>query len=164
MIIKFLLMNFVLFVHVSCSTAKLAYDVNGPVSKLFYTSYDQVWKSVMLAMEAYSIEEEDREKGFLRTEVIKGLSAWKPPFAEDKQKNLSQSYVIYVHLVRGMTGFQPGVQVRVLKKVFVQKGFINEPERVPSDGLEEKMILYRIMREIDIDRFIMRRHQEENSS
>ena len=149
--------------NTSCSTIKLAYDVTGPVSKLFYASYDQVWKSVMLAMEPYSLEEEDKEKGYLRTEVIQGSTLWKLPF-EDKQKNTNQSYIIYIHLVKGMTGFQPGVQVRILKKIFTQKGFINDPERVPSNGLEEKIILYRVMREIHIDEFIMKRHQEESSS
>ena len=74
-----------LVMNTSCSTIKLAYDVNGPVSKLFYASYDQVWKSVMLAMESYSLEEEDKEKGYLRTEVIQGSTLWKLPLKISKE-------------------------------------------------------------------------------
>jgi len=116
----------------------------------------------MLAMEFYAIEEEDKEKGYLRTEVIK-TPVWSPPF-EEQQKNMSMSYVIYIQLIKGTSGFDPVVQVRVLKKIFVQEGFINEPRQIPSNGLEEKVILYRIMREVNIDRYIRDRHKENNVS
>ena len=163
MSVKIIFQSFLLLIVAGCTTTKLAYNVNEPVSKLFEANYDQVWKSVMLAMEYYSIEEEDKEQGFLRTEVIKGTNIWSPPF-EGKQKKMSIKYVIYIQLIKGMTGFQPVIQVRVLKKIFAQEGFINEPKRIPSNGLEEKVILYRIMREVKIDQYIMDRHRKDNAS
>ncbi len=125
----------------------------GPVSRLFYADYEQTWKALILALESYPIEEEDKEGGYLKTETIKGESLWQLPF---HTKTIpGKKYTLNIQISREhKEDDQPIVQVSILKTIYSQRGFIDTPHRVPSNGLEEKTILYRIFREIKIDRAI----------
>ena len=115
----------------------------------------------MLALEDYPIEVENNEKGFLKTEKIQIETIWKFPF-EREDILTAAKYTIHVKLIKGKIKSRPVVKVRVLKKIFEQKGFIEEPKKVPSNGLEEKTILYRILREINIEQAIINYHQSSS--
>lgn len=160
-----ILFFFTLLFTTGCVSPRLTYNVYQPISKVFYTDYDKVWKALMLTMESYSVEEEDQEKGFLRTARRGGNKLWTPPFPEERSSSGTQADVIFVYLTRGQNEDDvPGVRVSVLKKSFVRKGFLTEAERIPSHGLEEKVILYRILREIEIEKFIMKQHKQTDPS
>ena len=161
---KILLFFITAFLTTGCVSPRLTYNVYQPISKVFYTDYDKVWKALMLTMESYSVEEEDQEKGFLRTARRGGNKLWTPPFPEERSLSGTRSDVIVVYLTRGQKDSVPGVRVSVLKKSSVRKGFLTEAERVPSHGLEEKVILYRILREIEIEEFIMKQHKQKTPS
>ncbi len=165
-LVKFLFLSvFLLLAGGGCvSSSKLSYDVYHPISRVFHMDYDKVWKALMLTLQSYSIEEEDRERGFVRTAAVKGDSIFKLPFPnKGGGPGGTQSYMIYVYLNRGGEASSPVVRVQVLKKVFARKGFIRGKQRVPSHGLEEKSILYRMMREIQIEQFILNRHKKTQS-
>ena len=116
-----------------------------------------------MALEDYPIEVENNEKGYLQTESLKSGTVWKPPF--DRSESLGASkYSIHIKLVRGRMDSLPVVKVLVLKKVFVQKGFMSAPQREPSSGLEEKNLLYRMLREISIEKAIARYHQSPSQA
>ncbi len=115
----------------------------------------------MLVLEDYPIETENNEKGYLKTESIKNETVWKLPFDRDKHFN-EFKYTIHIKLIKGKMDSLPVVRVLVLKKIFTQKGFMSDPEQVPSDGLEEQTILYRIFREINIEQAITNYHQSSS--
>ena len=115
----------------------------------------------MLALEDYPIETEDNEKGVLKTESVQTETIWKFPFEREKTL-VAAKYTLHIKLIKGKIRSKPVVKVRILKKILEQKGFITDPKRVPSDGFEEKAILYRIFREINIEQAIVNHHQKSS--
>lgn len=115
----------------------------------------------MLALEDYPIETEDNEKGFLKTENIRTETIWKFPFEQERTLSAA-TYALHIKLIKGTVGSRPVVKVRILKKILERKGFIEDPKRIPSHGLEEKAILYRILREINIEQAIINHHQKSS--
>ena len=149
-----------LFFTGCATTTQPAQEVISPVSRLFHADYNTTWRALMLALEKYPIEEEDQEKGYLKTAIIKGESIWQLPFHSKTLPRLK--YTIHVQLIKGTRKNKSIVQVSVLKQLTSQKGFIDSPQRIPSNGLEEKTILYRILREMNIDRAITKYHHQQS--
>ncbi len=116
----------------------------------------------MLALEDYPIEVENNETGRLKTESIQTGTIWKPSFT-DKPGDSASKYTIHIKLIKGRIDSVPVVKALVLKKIFVQKGFMNVPERQASDGMEERAVLYRIFREISIEKAIAGYHKSPSS-
>ncbi len=152
---------FIIITLSSCTTLKLKNDVLYPISKTFPVDYQKTWRATMLALEDYPIETEDNEKGYLKTESINYDTIWNLPF-EDASSVKAAKYTLHIKLVKGKIKGRSVVKVRILKKILVQKGFIGEPERIPSDSLEEKSILYRILREIHIEQAIANHYQQSS--
>lgn len=151
---KYILLS-ILLIFVGCTSIKAPeQEILSPVSRLFYADYNTVWKAMVLALEKYPIAAENKEKGFIKTAEIKGESLWQLPFQIKTLPRLK--YTLHIQFIKGMRKKQAIVQVSVLKQITSQKGFIHNPERIPSTGLEEKNILYRIFREININRSIER--------
>ena len=136
-----------------CASLQPKQNIQRPVSKVFHTSYEKVWRAVMMAIESYPIESEDNETGVIKTDFIRGDKIWSLPF-QTAISNQHLLYSIQINLIRGQMKNKPVIQVQVLKRNFIQKGFIEDPVSIPSDGLQEKNILYRILREIQIDQNI----------
>ena len=141
-----------------CVTAKPTLNRTGPVSKVVRADYQKIWRAVMLTLEDYPIETENNEKGYLKTEPILENTIWKLPFPLKKAEG---KYTLDIRLIKGQSGDEPVVKVQIFKKIKVQKGFISEPEIIPSSGLEEKAILYRILRELEIEKAIAHYHQKK---
>ena len=53
-------------------------------------------------------------------------------------------------------------KVTLTKDVTLQSDFFSDPKFLPSDGLEEKTILYRIGREIQIERALAKAQKKQN--
>ena len=156
----FPLLLFLTLIGSGCITLEPA-QVNQPVSKVFYADYQKTWRAAMLALSDYPIETEDNDKGYLKTESIQTETVWKFPF--EREKNFDSSkYTIYIKFIKGKVKSAAVVKVIVLKKIFTQKGFMSTPIRIPSDGLEEKAILYRILREINIEQALTNYHQRSS--
>ena len=138
---------------VGCATIHPKQNITEPILKIFYVDYEKIWRAVMLTIESYPIESEDHETGIIKTGFIRGDKIWNLPFPT-LISNKDLLYKIQINLFRGKTRKGLAVQVQVNKQSFIQKGFIEDPVSIPSNGLQEKNILYRILREIEIDRNI----------
>ena len=136
-----------------CVSTQPPRDIIGPISKVFYTDYKNTWQALMLALENYPLAEEDKETGYVKTETIKGETLWQLPFHTNTVHGLR--YSLYVQVVKGSAREKPATQVSITKKLLSRKGFIDSYHRVASNGLEEKFILYRILREININKMIV---------
>ena len=161
---RFLLFFFIVFscFTVSCATVKTPPVSIHPVSKMFSTDYERVWRAMMLALESYPIATEDNEKGFLKTEPIRYGTIWKSPF-EQKKDLSSATYIIRIQLIKGKSKSLPVVKAIIYKDTIAKKGFFRDAEKQLSNGLEEKAILYRIIREIKIEQAIMNHHRTSSS-
>jgi hypothetical protein len=116
--------------------------------KIFFANYDLVWKSAHSSIK-YTIANENQDYGVIETDFIKSVDGWLPP---DQNKPLHKSgrYKLTFNFAKVMTNGRESTRVNIDKKIEVFKDFISETEVVPSDGLEEQTIFYRIERELVI--------------
>lgn len=116
--------------------------------KIFFASYDLVWKAAHSAIK-YTIANENQDYGVIETDYIKAVDGWLPP-NQSKPQYKSARYKITLNFAKGSASGKESTRVTIEKKIEVFKDFISETEIIPSDGLEEQSIFYRIEREIVI--------------
>lgn len=116
--------------------------------KVYFAPYDAVWKAAHTTIK-YTIAVENQDTGFLETEYIKGVDGFLPP---EVLKNPSPGvrYKLIFNFAKGKTEGRESTRVTVEKKMERLRDFFSEPDPLPSDGLEEKLIFYRIERELVI--------------
>ncbi len=136
--------------------AKHKSEVTGPVEQVFHASYEEVWRASQLALQNYPMRVNNMDLGLLETDVIRGFSStWTPPH-QTQNPSGGLAYKIVVKVVKGSLQQKAAQQVSVFKDVSLQKDFFSDTQKKASDGLEEQSILYRITREIQIDRAIQK--------
>lgn len=117
--------------------------------KIFFASYDDVWKAAHATLK-YTIAAENQDFGIIETDYIKAVDGWLPPFRQ-KPEYPSSRYKIIMNFAKGQKyKGKDAVRVTIEKKIEVFKDFISEVRSVVSDGYEEKVIFYRMEREIII--------------
>jgi len=138
--------------------------VLGPQEKVFYAEFDDVWRATQLALQSptsYPLRVNNMDTGILETEMIKGSQTWTAPNATQPPSG-GLAYRLVVRVIKGNVGNRHAHKVIVLKDGQMQRDFFSDPEPTPSDGLEEKVILYRIDRELQIDRALKRANKRQN--
>lgn len=138
--------------------------IKGPHVAFVKTSYDKAWRATQLALNKYPIQTSNVDKGYIATQAITLNSVWTPAHKSIKTYG-GERYRLKVNLIKGNvksnykgeTYKEPGVKIIVKKEVSRLRDFIAEPERMQSDGIEEELIIYRIKREILIEKVIERR-------
>ena len=117
--------------------------------RVFFASYDLVWRAAHAVIK-YPIAVDNQDTGVLETEYIKGIDGWLPPESKAPPSS-GNRYKITLLFAKGKTDGREATRVTIDKRIEVLKDFFSEPEQVESDGLEEKIIFYRIERELVIN-------------
>ena len=125
-----------------------------PNEKVFRASFDEVWKAVQLSLQKYPIKKNIYEDGVIETDFVTGYQAWQPPHKEKTPQGWK--YQIVVRVIKGNAGKHPAQKVSVAKNIVFKKDFFTDEEQLPSDGLEEQVLMYRIEREVFIDQALKR--------
>lgn len=122
----------------------------GPREEVIFADFEEVWRATNIVLQAYPLRLSNMDEGLLETDDVKGVRAWEAPFKY--RKPAGQTYRLSIRVVRGTAGRNAATKVIILKDARVQQDFFSNIKQVPSDGLEEKALLYRIKREIQIER------------
>jgi hypothetical protein len=117
--------------------------------RVFYFPYDSVWRAAQLALK-YPIAVNNMDNGILETDFIKALDGFTAPH-ETKRPSDGIRYKITLSLARGRVDGRESVRVNIIKTLEKKRDFFSEPESLESDGLEEKVIFYRIERELIVE-------------
>jgi uncharacterized protein YceK len=117
--------------------------------KVFYYPYESVWRAAQLALK-YPFAVNNMDSGLLETESIRGLDGWLAPEV-NRDPSAGLKYKIMLNLVKGNVNSKETVRVTLTKKIEIQRDFFSESSQVPTDGLEESVIFYRIERELIIE-------------
>lgn len=149
----FLILLFPLLVSCTSLQDSTSYQV------VFKAPYSLVWQATLLAMQAYPIQKEDLEGGVLTTKTIRRYSVWTPPPQSIKQTN-NKHYKIKIFLEKGQ---QESIKVHIIKNESISKDFIQHSIPIVSDGLEERVIAYRIQREILMEQKLKEFHKEKKA-
>jgi len=117
--------------------------------KIYYFPYDNVWRAAQLSLK-YPIAVNNMDHGVLETDFIKADDGFIAPI-EDKIPSSGVRYKITMTLSKGKVDGREGIRVSINKYVEKKRDFFAESEVLISDGLEEKVIFYRMERELIID-------------
>jgi hypothetical protein len=130
--------------------------IREPEARIYLDTYEQVWRAVQLALRKYPVRINNIDLGVLETDFVKGDKLWSDP--KDKHPNTGLRYKLTLRVVRGRVDNKSAVNVTVLKAAEVQPDFFSAVQQIPSNGLEEKGILYRIGRFLEIERLVAKSH------
>jgi hypothetical protein len=145
----------------ACASNELRYDGYSPINKVFNDEFEVVWRASQIALQKYPMKINNIDKGELETDWIKGYEFWNPPY-ETPIKERGMQYKLSLKTVKGRIKKEPAIKVSLQKIIEKKRDFFAETEKLPSDSLEEKSILYRIEREIQIDRALQLAQEKEN--
>lgn len=129
-------------------------DHREAIHKTFPNDYDQVFKAARAALSKYRLSVNDYESGVLQTNYILRESVWLPPHKKQKNKNRLRNQIKIVVLKGRSRKHKNVTQVTIHKNISQKKNFFEPLVPIPSDGLEELSLLYRIERELDIEKKI----------
>lgn len=115
-------------------------------TRLYMGSYDEVWLAALKALNDYPLKISNKDSGKILTEVISGpyndLLFTYPESIELPERFRYSLKVNFAKLVseenKGLT------RVRIIKELEKFHDFYTGWISFPSDGLEEKLLLYRI--------------------
>ena len=117
--------------------------------KVFFASYDNVWRAAHAVLK-YPIAQENQDTGVIETEYIKGVDGWIPP-NEQRPPSSGIRYKLTLIFAKGKTEARESTRVTIEKCLEILCDFFSEPETMETDGLEEKIIFYRIERELIVN-------------
>ena len=137
----------ILLCLMSCTTYEQEYDGFTPISKVFNEDFEVVWRASQLAFQKYPMRINNIDKGLLETDWIKGNEIWRPPYAS-KIKPSGLRYKITLRTIKGKSQGDSAIKVSLQKTIEKKRDFFSDIEKPPSDGMEEKSLLYRVEREI----------------
>lgn len=116
--------------------------------KVFFAPYDQVWKAAHTTLK-YTIATDNQDYGLIETDFVKAVDGWLPPY-KNKPDLPGSRYKLIFTFAKGKTNGRESTRVTLEKKIEVFKSIISDTQTVSSDGQEEKIIFYRMEREIII--------------
>lgn len=138
-------------VLVGCSSSSQL-DVPRTFEREYGANFDETWRAVQQSIISYPLKINNMELGQVQTTSIRGNTQFKPPH-EARIKSGGHRYNLSINVLKISQGV---TRVSILKDVNVFRDFVSRPETRGSDGLEENMILYRIGRELEIEKVLLR--------
>ena len=147
-------MAFILSLCIGLFGCALSPNVGGGKERVFFASREHVWQVTQLVLQDYPLQVSSFDEGLVETKQIRG--EWVPPHQKQKKKLHGFRYRLRVHVIERDLDKRVATKVIVYKEVILQKDFFSAPETLSSDGLEETVILYRIARELQINKIIER--------
>lgn len=120
-----------------------------PTERIFNTNMETIWKAAQRSIK-YPLAVDNMETGILETEWVRSEDGFMPAHSE-VQPSSGLKFKILVRVLRGKRQQKDAIRVTVAKHIERQKDFFADEEVIESDGWEEKVLLYRIDREIAIE-------------
>jgi hypothetical protein len=130
--------------------------------KVFFAPYEEVERAVKQAMIRYPAKVDNPDAGIFETDWVKDDLRFKPAqmrgeFSEGVQ------YRLLVRMIKGKAK-KPGIKVVVRKETVLNRDFFANSEPQPSDGIEEDVILYRVARELSVEKALKRFQEKQNKT
>ena len=116
-------------------------------SKAFNVPYESLWRATQQALLNYPMNINNMDTGHLQTLYITGKHRFKAPHLKKVKLASGYQYRLNINILKG----EKRSRVTIIKQVRLQKDFFSEPKDLISDGFEEKVLLYRIKREVIIE-------------
>lgn len=128
-------------------------DTPSEHSRVYKATFEDVWRAAQKALILYPIRTNNSDTGLLQTDYVKGPKAFLPPGQKEPYSN-GYRYRLHLKVLKGAKKGMPATKILVEKFPEIQRDFFAQAEPVETDGIEEEVILYRIERELVIEKGI----------
>ncbi len=121
-------------------------------SQVYRADFNQTWQAVIQVMKKYDIASQNQEAGVVKTRWIDNTIEMN--FADSFGSSDSVKAAKFKILVNVVKGFRSGKEVAKVtfyKRQLVEQDFLQGWKEIPSDGIIEKTLIYRIERLVSID-------------
>lgn len=153
--IKFFTLLILLSFIGSCSSYKqfkyITEEFEMP-SKVMKATYTQTWQAVIEVMKNFDLSKKNIESGVIKTRWIDNTR--EVNFVDSFGTNDSvraAKFKLIVNISKGFRRNQEVSKVTIYRRQLVEQDFLQGWKEVPSDGIQEKVMLYRLSRLIKID-------------
>ncbi len=121
-------------------------------SKVFKADFNQTWQAVIQVMKKYDIAQQNQEAGFIKTRWIDNTMEvnFTDSFGSSDAVKAAR-FKLVVNVVKGYRSSFEVAKVTIYKRQLVEQDFLQGWKEIPTDGIMEQTLLYRIGRLIDID-------------
>lgn len=155
LIFKLIILISVALSSINCSRALVPDPpLKEPEARVFPESFEKVWRAIAQAIKKYPVNINLIDSGLIETEYVKGDKLFSDPNVTRTLSGLR--YKIIIRAVKGQMDAKSAVKVTVLKSAEIQPDFFSGYKPIASNGLEESAILYRITRNLEIDRLLQK--------
>jgi outer membrane lipopolysaccharide assembly protein LptE/RlpB len=128
-------------------------------SRTFRVPYETLWRATQQALLNYPMNINNMDTGHLQTLYITGKHRFQPPHKKDETLPSGYQYRLNVNIIKG----EKASRLVILKEVRLQKDFFSDPQELVSDGFEEKALIYRIKREIIIEKILKKQMDKKQT-
>lgn len=121
-------------------------------SQVFDADYTQTWQAVLQVMRSYNLSLQNQEAGVIKTRWTDNTLELN--FADSFGTGdavRAAKFMLIVNVVKGFRGNREVCRVTVFKRQMVEQDFLQGFKVIPSDGILEQTILYRVGRNIQIE-------------
>lgn len=152
---KMALLTLLIGLHSSCSSYQqfqyMAEEYEIP-SQVFDADYTQAWQAVLQVMRTYNLSLQNQEAGVIKTRWTDNTLEvnFSDSFGSGDSVRAAK-FMLIVNVVKGFRGTREVCRVTVFKRQMVEQDFLQGYKVIPSDGILEKTILYRVGRNIQIE-------------
>ena len=121
-------------------------------SKIYRADYNQTWQAVIQVMRKFDIAQQNQEAGFIKTRWMDNTLEvnFTDSFGSSDAIKAAK-FKLVVNVVRGFRAAREVTKVTVYKRQLMEQDFLQGWKEVPTDGIIEKTLLYRIERIIATD-------------
>ncbi len=121
-------------------------------SQVFNVPFNKGWQAALEVMKSYEREDENQEAGIIKTRWTDNTLELN--FVDSfggKDSVKAAKFKIIVNISKGFKGNDEVSKISIFKKQLVEQDFLQGWKEMPSDGIFEQTLLYRIQRVITID-------------
>lgn len=151
---KIYLIILILFLFSGCSYDKFRQvtDENEIPSRIYKADFNQTWQAVIQVMRKFDIAQQNQEAGFIKTRWMD--NTLEVNFADafgSSDAVKAAKFKMVVNVVKGYRAGREVSKVTIFRRQLVEQDFLQGWKEVPTDGINERTLLYRIERLIAID-------------
>ncbi len=125
----------------------LAVNVTQTYHRVFRTDFETAWQSSLEALKETQLETSNHEGGLLQTHWMDNTA--ERNFVDsfgNAGANLKAQYRVRVSLAKGYFNGLPSVRLSIEKEQLVERDVLEGWVPIPTDGIDEHTLLYRIGR------------------
>ena len=133
-------------------------------SRIYIGSYEEVWTATLRALNDYPLKITNKDTGKIQTEVVNGPYndlVFSYPEPLELPERFRYSVKFNIAKLPSEAGTRSAVRLRITKDLERFQDFYTGWLAYPSDGLEEKVLLYRIQHVLQMNKRLIPQVSDE---